>query len=294
MKTKLNLAIRRFKWAPFLLELLAISLFILFFFPLVIMIINAAKSNSFLVTDNPLAWTGDFASFWANITEVWTSPNTQFQAAFLNSVIITVGSLALIVIVSAMAGWMLVRTKTKVSNWIFFVFVAAMIIPFQVVMLPLVSWFRTIREVTEIPLLRTHFGLIFAYIAFGAPFSIFLYHGFIKAIPYELEEAAEIDGCNKIQTFIYIIFPILKPITVTVLLLNGIWIWNDFLLPLLILGKGTPIQTVPLAIANYAGAFVTEYQLLLTAVLLAMIPVLILFLLAQKHIIKGMVAGSVK
>jgi raffinose/stachyose/melibiose transport system permease protein len=188
----------------------------------------------------------------------------------------------------------LVRTKTKVSNFIFLLFVVAMIIPFQVVMIPLVTWFRTLRDITGIPFLRSYFGMIFAYVGFGAPLSIFMYHGFMKSIPYELEEAAEIDGCNKVQTFIYIVFPILKPITITIMLLNGIWIWNDFLLPLLILGKGTPVQTVPLAIVNYVGAFVAEWQFLLTAVLIAMIPVVILFLFAQRFIIKGMVAGSIK
>jgi raffinose/stachyose/melibiose transport system permease protein len=136
--------------------------------------------------------------------------------------------------------------------------------------------------------------MVLAYIGFGAPLSIFLYHGFIKSIPFELEEAAQIDGCNKFQTFIYVVLPILKPITITVLILNGIWIWNDFLLPLLVLGKGTDIQTVPLAIANYVGAFIVQWQYLLTAVLMAMAPVLLLFLFAQKYIIEGMVAGSIK
>jgi raffinose/stachyose/melibiose transport system permease protein len=277
-----------------LLEALAIILFIAFFFPLVLMVINATKSNSFLVTDDPLGLTGTIGDFINNLSTVWLSPNTQFQSAFINSTIITVVSLLMIVITSSMAGWILVRTKSRASTIVFYMFVVAMIIPFQVVMLPLVSWFRIIRDFSGIPLLRTHFGLIFAYIAFGAPFSVFLYHGFVKSIPYELEEAAKIDGCNTAQTFLYIVFPILKPVTITVLILNGIWIWNDFLLPLLIIGKGTGIQTIPLAIANYAGAFVTEYQFLLTAVLLAMLPVLILFLFAQKYIIKGMVAGSIK
>ena len=277
-----------------ILEVFAIGLFLMFFFPLILMILNATKATSFLVTNDPLGLTGTIDDFIKNLTIVWTSPNTRFQQAFINSTIITVFSLLLIVITSSMAGWMLVRTKSRASTFIFFMFVVAMIIPFQVVMLPLVSWFRTIKDFTGIPLLRTHFGLIFAYIAFGAPFSIFLYHGFVKSIPYELEEAARIDGCNTFQTFAYIVFPILKPITITVLILNGIWIWNDFLLPLLVLGKGTEVQTIPLAIANYAGAFVTEYQLLLTAVLVAMLPVLILFLFAQKYIIKGMVAGSIK
>jgi raffinose/stachyose/melibiose transport system permease protein len=290
-KTK---AFSRKKLNSYLLEILAIVIFIVFFFPLVLMVINSFKENSFLVTSDPLGLTGSIESFIKNLSTVWSSPNTMFQRAFINSTIITVFSLALIVITSSMAGWILVRTKSLTSTVIFYMFVVAMIIPFQVVMLPLVSWFRIIRDFSAIPLLRTHFGLIFAYIAFGAPFSVFLYHGFVKSIPYELEEAAKIDGCNTTQTFFYIVFPILKPVTITVLILNGIWIWNDFLLPLLIIGKGTDNQTIPLAIANYAGAFVTEYQLLLTAVLLAMVPVLILFLFAQKYIIKGMVAGSIK
>jgi raffinose/stachyose/melibiose transport system permease protein len=246
------------------------------------------------VLNDPLALTGSFAQLLSNIQEVWTSPNTMYQQAFVNSTIITIGSLIAIVISSSMAAWVLVRTKTKVSSFIFLLFVVAMIIPFQVVMIPLVTWFRELRDFTGIPFLRSHFGMIFSYVGFGAPLSIFMYHGFMKSIPYELEEAAEIDGCNKVQTFIYIVFPILKPITITIMLLNGIWIWNDFLLPLLIIGKGTVNQTVPLAIVNYVGAFVAEYQFLLSAVLIAMIPVVILFLFAQKYIIKGMVAGSVK
>ena len=275
-------------------EILVAVLFLLFFSPFVLLILNASKSTSFEVLNDPLALTGTFAQLMANIQEVWTSPNTMYQQAFVNSAIITIGSLIAIVITSSMAAWVLVRTKTKVSNFIFLLFVVAMIIPFQVVMIPLVTWFRELRDFTGIPFLRSHFGMIFSYVGFGAPLSIFMYHGFMKSIPYELEEAAEIDGCNKVQTFMYIVFPILKPITITIMLLNGIWIWNDFLLPLLIIGKGTVNQTVPLAIVNYVGAFVAEYQFLLSAVLIAMVPVVILFLFAQKYIIKGMVAGSVK
>ena len=285
---------KRFRFGEFSLELLAVVIFLAFFFPLFLVFINAAKENSFLVTSDPLGFTGTIEYLIINLTEVWTSDNTRYQESFVHSVIITFFSLLLIVLTSSMAAWVLVRTKTKLSTVIFLMFVVAMIIPFQVVMLPLVSWFRTIREVTGIPLLRTHIGLIFAYIAFGSPFTIFLMHGFIKGIPYELEEAAAIDGCTRPQVFFMIIFPILKPIIVTALILNGIWIWNDFLLPLLLLGVGQDIQTIPLAIARYAGAFVTEYQFLLAAVILAIIPVVIVFLFAQRYIIKGMVAGSIK
>ncbi len=282
------------RWKKLSLEGLGILLFIIFFLPIVLVIINAAKESSFLVTSNPLSLPLDLTYLLENISTVWNNPNIKFQSAFVSSLIITVGSLVSIVIVSSMAGWALVRRKTKASNIVFYLFVAAMIIPFQVVMLPLVSWFRILREWTGVPFLRSYFGMIVAYIGFGAPLSIFLYHGFIKSIPFELEEAAQIDGCNKFQTFIYVVLPILKPITITVLILNGIWIWNDFLLPLLVLGKGSSIQTVPLAIANYVGAFIVQWQYLLTAVLMAMAPVLVLFLFAQKYIIEGMVAGSIK
>jgi len=124
--------------------------------------------------------------------------------------------------------------------------------------------------------------------------SIFLYHGFIKGIPVELEEAAKIDGCSRAGVFFHIILPILKPITVTVMILNGIWIWNDFLLPLLVLGANNPVQTLPLAVATFVSSFVRRWDLILTATIMAMVPIIIVFLFLQKHIIKGMVDGSVK
>lgn len=281
---------RRRRWV---LEIISILLFILFLLPFFIVIINAAKTNN-LITSDPLALPENFSNLFTNMIKIWSSENIRFQSSFISSIIITVVSLFFITVFSAMGAWVLVRTKSKTSNFIFMIFVAAMVIPFQVVMFPLVSWFKQLTDWTNIPLLRNYIGMIFAYIGFGAPLSIFLFHGFIKSIPYELEEAAEIDGCNKVQTFLYIVLPILKPIAITVLILNGIWIWNDFLLPLLILGKGNAIQTIPLAVANFVGAFVREWDLILTAALMAMLPIVILFLFAQKHIIKGMVEGSVK
>ncbi|MGL4337509.1 MAG: carbohydrate ABC transporter permease [Turicibacter sp.] len=275
------------------LEVLGIVLFIIFLLPFALVIINAAKTNG-MITSDPLAMPESFSTLFKNMTIIWTSDNIAFKDSMVSSLIITITSLFFITIFSAMGAWVLVRTKSKTSNFIFMMFVGAMVIPFQVVMFPLVSWFRTITEVTNIPLLREYGGMIFAYIGFGAPLSIFLFHGFIKSIPYELEEAAEIDGCNKVQTFFHIVLPILKPIYITVLILNGIWIWNDFLLPLLILGKGNEIQTIPLAVSNLVGAFVRQWDLILTAALMAIIPIIILFLFAQKHIIKGMVEGSIK
>jgi raffinose/stachyose/melibiose transport system permease protein len=275
------------------LEILAVVLFLLFLFPFFIVIVNSAKTP-FEITQNPLSLPGAWVKILQNMALIWTSPNIQYSSSFASSVIITVASLVLLNVLSSQAAWVLVRTKTRLSMSIFITFVAAMVIPFHIVMFPLLTWFREITQITGIRLLRSFSGIILAYIGFGMSQSIFLFHGFIKSIPLELEEAATIDGCRPWQTFYQVIFPILRPIHATVLVLNGIWIWNDFLLPLLILGKGNKVMTIPLAVSNFAGAYVKQWDLILTAILMAMIPIVVFFLFAQKSIIKGMVAGSIK
>jgi raffinose/stachyose/melibiose transport system permease protein len=274
-------------------ELSTALLFLVFLFPFFLVLINSAK-GAFEVTQFPMSMPKQWKTLLDNSVSIWTSPNIRYQASFVASVLITIISLAAINLLSAQAAWALVRTKTKTSSAIFFLFVAAMVIPFQIVMFPLLSWFRNITAFTGIRLLRSYQGMILCYIGFGVSLSIFMFHGFIKSIPLELEEAATIDGCSRAGIFYRIVFPILKPIQATVLVLNGIWIWNDYLLPLLILGKGNAIQTIPLAVSNFAGAYVKQWDLILTAILLAMIPVIVFFLFAQKYIVKGMVAGSIK
>lgn len=281
------------KTQRYILEFLTIALVIFFLIPLVLVVINSAKNNNEIFT-SPAALPKNWGNLWANISNIWTNPNIRYSKALFNSAFITFFSLVGITITSAMAAWVLVRTKTKISTIVFMMFVAAMVIPFQVVMFPLVRWFSILQKTFGIQLLRSYTGIIIAYIGFGSSLSIFLFHGFIKSIPLDIEEAAYVDGCGKVKTFFYIVLPILKPIYMTVLILNGIWIWNDYLLPMLLLGKGTPVQTIPLAVSNFAGAFVTSYDMLLTAILMAIVPVLIFFLIAQRHIIKGMVEGSVK
>jgi raffinose/stachyose/melibiose transport system permease protein len=281
------------KAARMVAEIATLLLFILFMFPFLLVLINSAKT-AFEVTQSPLSLPADWSNIGRNMATIWTSQNIRYPASFMSSVIITALSLLLINLFSSQAAWALVRTKTGTSSAIFFMFVAAMVVPFQIVMFPLLSWFRSITMVTGIRLLRTYQGMILSYIGFGVSLSIFMFHGFIKSIPLELEEAATIDGCRRHEIFYRIIFPILTPIHATVLVLNGIWIWNDYLLPLLVLGKGNVVQTIPLAVSNFAGAFVKQWDLILTAILLAMIPVIICFLLAQKYIVRGMVAGSIK
>ena len=286
------------KHRTIILEIIAILLFLLYMAPFALVIINSSKPSLKIIMD-PLALPQNPSQFIANIKAVVVSPNVRYTSSFISTFLITICSVGLLVLSSSMASWVLVRTKTALSNIVFMVFVAAMVIPFQVVMFPLLSWFRLVEvnlalDQTHLRLLQNYPGIILAYLGFGSSLSIFLFHGFIKGVPLELEEAATIDGCSRPGVFFRIVFPILTPITVTVIILNGIWIWNDYLLPLLVLGSGNVVQTLPLAVANFVGSFVKRWDLILTTTLMTMLPIIIAFLILQKHIIKGMVDGSVK
>jgi raffinose/stachyose/melibiose transport system permease protein len=281
------------KWVSFSITAITLILFLITMFPFFVVIINSAKASLEIIM-NPVQMPEDWSQLFRNIKIIWTKPTVRYASSVISSSIITMGSLITISLFSAMAAWVLVRNKSKTSTFIFILFLSGLIIPFQVVMFPLVSLFRQINEVTGIHMLRTYHGMILAYIGFGSPLAVFMFHGFIKSIPKELEEAATIDGCTKPQVFFKVVMPILKPIFVTIIILNTIWIWNDFLLPSLVLGVGQDIQTIPLAIQNFAGSFVKKWDLIMTAVLMAAAPVIVAFIFLQKHIIKGMVSGSIK
>jgi len=274
-------------------EVLEMLLFLLFMVPFLLVVLNSAKTSAEII-NSPVAWPGNWGQMFKNIATIFESPIVRYTSAFINSLIITVLSLAAIAFFSAMAAWVLVRNKKGWSTALFLMFVSAMVIPFQVVMFPLVQWFRIIGDSLRLPLLGTYHGIIFAYLGFGCSMTIFILHGFIKGVPLELEEAATIDGCGQVRTFFNVVLPLLMPAFVTVLILNGIWIWNDYLLPLLVLGTSGGMKTIPLAVAAFAGAFVKQWDLILTSTLLAMIPIIVLFLFAQRYIIKGMVEGAIK
>jgi raffinose/stachyose/melibiose transport system permease protein len=281
-----------------ILEIVAVVIFLVYLIPFALILMNAAKPTLQIILD-PLSFPREPTQLIENVQAVWDSPNVRFPASLTSSVIITVTSVGLLVMSSSMAAWVLVRTKTKMSGVVFMIFVAAIVIPFQAVMFPLINWFSIIElnlglRGTPFRLLRNYPGIILAYLGFGSSLSIFLYHGFIKGVPLELEEAATIDGCTKAGTFYRIVFPILKPITMTVIILNGIWIWNDFLLPQMVLGTGNAIQTLPLAMASFVGSFLKRWDMILTTALMIMLPAIVMFLFLQKYIIKGMVEGSVK
>jgi raffinose/stachyose/melibiose transport system permease protein len=284
---------RHSKAGPVVLETFGILLFLLFMTPFLIVVLNAAKTAKEIIY-SPIALPTQWVQIFTNIKTVFDNPSTDYIGAFVDSVIITVTSLAVITLFSAMCAWALVRNKKKWSTVIFMAFVAAMVIPFQVVMFPLVKWFKMVGDAIGLPLLGTYHGIVSAYLGFGCSMSVFILHGFIKNIPLELEEAATIDGCSQPRTFFSVVLPLLQPTFITVLILNGIWIWNDFLLPLLILGSNGRVQTLPLAVTSFAGSYVKQWDLILTSALLAMLPIIVLFIFAQRYIIKGMVEGSIK
>lgn len=268
-------------------------MFLLFMTPFYIVLINASKTSADII-NAPMALPTDYTLLFQHVKTIMELPTTDYIGAFFDSCIITALSLFVISLFSSMCAWALVRNKTKWSTVVFMIFVSAMVIPFQVVMYPLVKWFKVLGDATGIRLLGTYQGIVFAYLGFGCSMSIFILHGFIKGVPLELEEAATIDGCSQTRTFFTIVLPLLQPPFITVLILNGIWIWNDFLLPLLVLGTTGDVQTIPLAVMNFVGSYVKQWDLILTSTLLAMLPIIILFIFAQRYIIKGMVEGSIK
>lgn len=269
-------------------EILLFIMALLFLSPIYIILVNSFKDRAALY-ENVLAFPKefDFQYYLGAMEEM------SFMNALFNSFYITTISVVIIVILSSMTAWMLARTNNKTSNVIFILFIATMLIPFQTIMMPLMQLMGWIMDFTNLPMLNTRGGLIFMHVGFNSSISVFLYHGFVKSIPISLEEAATIDGASKFGIFWRIIFPMLKPITVTVLIINVITIWNDYLLPSLVL-TSTELRTIPLSTFYFFGEFTIEWNLAMAGLVLTIIPVIIFYGLAQKHIIKGIGDGAVK
>lgn len=262
--------------------------------PFFLVVINVFKNANGIVA-NPVGFAGmSVSQLITNLTSVINNSNFSFWSAFGTSAVVTILSLVLLAVFGGMAAWVICRNKTKWSSAIYMVFIASMIIPFQVVMLPLISTFRDVGKFVGLSMLQSIPGIVFAYCGFGGAMTVFILTGMIKTIPYDLEEAASIDGCSYEGIYFHIIFPLLRPSIVTVTILNGMWIWNDYLLPSLMLGQSGKVKTLPVAVQAFVGSYVKQWDLILTAALLAMIPMIIIFLIAQKQIMSGMVEGAVK
>lgn len=265
--------------------LLLVLLAALTLVPLFLVVQNSFKSR-FYISGDPFALPNK-ETFVALENYISGLSAGGFFAAFGRSLLITVGSVGLIVLCTSMAAWYLMRVRTALTKGMYYLFVFSMIVPFQMVM-------YTMTYLVGRAKLNTVLGMPFIYLGFGAGLSVFMLCGFIRGIPRELEEAATIDGCNPVQTFFLVVLPLLKPTAVTVAILNTMWIWNDYLLPYLVLG--TEKKTVPVAIQiAMQGAYgSTDYGGLMAMLVLAMIPIVVFYLFCQKYIIKGVVAGAVK
>lgn len=276
------------KTVRIIVEIITVILCLCYLFPIYIIFVNAFKNRSQLY-ENMLALPPKFT--FEYFLKAMNKMN--FLRAFSNSLIVTLVSIAILIVLASMTAWMFVRMNNKFSKIMFLVFVATMIIPFQTIMMPLMQVMGWVRDHLHIQMLNSLGGLIYMNVGFGASMAVFLYHGFVKSIPISLEEAATIDGCNKFRVFWKIVFPMLKPTTATVMILDVIWIWNDYLLPSLVLSS-KELRTIPLSTFSFFGQFTIEWNLAMAGLMLTIIPVIIFYLAAQKYIVKGVAAGAVK
>ena len=267
--------------------IILILLFILFIMPFILVIINVFKTKADIVSD-PLALIGAHGFTMQNFPEAMAKMN--FWNVFKNSLIITIISTVLTIFVSAMASFVIVRNgKWKFCSGLFALMVASMVIPFQVLMVPLVSVYGGIFGV-----LNHRITLILMHTGFSVSMATFMFHGAIHTnIPLELEEAALIDGCSRWQTFWKVVFPLLKPTIATVAIIDAMAFWNDYLLPSLVL-TDKAIYTIPIATQQFYGTYSTDIGLVMAALVLAMLPILILYLFLQKYIVAGVTSGAVK
>ena len=263
-----------------LLSILAI----VYMAPILIVFMNSFKGR-FFISDTPFALP-DSQTFVGGLNYFSGIAKTGFIQAFGYSLFITVFSVATIVLFTSMTAWCITRVKSRVSSLLYYLLLFSMIVPFQMVMF-------TMSKMANIMHLDNPVGIIVIYLGYGAGLSVFIFSGFIKSIPLEIEEAATIDGCNPIQTFFLVVFPILKPISITVAILNTMWIWNDYLLPYLVIGSN--YKTIPIAVQYLQGGYGSrDMGAMMAMLVLAIVPIVIFYLTSQKHIIEGVVAGSVK
>lgn len=257
---------------------------IIFLMPIGIVFVNSLKGK-FYISDAPFSLP-DSTTFVGLSNYIDGVAKTGLIDAFGWSLFITIASVSVIVIGTAMTAWYITRVKSKFTSGLYFIFVFSMIVPFQMVMF-------TMTKIADSLSLSNPLGIIIVYLGFGSGLSVFTFCGFIKSIPIAMEEAAMIDGCNPIQTFFRIVLPMLKPTAITVAILNAMWIWNDYLLPSLVLS--TNYSTIPIAVQSLKGGYGSiDMGAMMAMLVLAILPIIIFYLFCQKYIIKGVAAGAVK
>ena len=255
-------------------------------YPVVVVLINSFKKDSAISTNT--AFQLPPADGFAGLGNYANAIHSKgFLAAFFNSFIISVTSVVLILVCCSMCAWFITRVKTWATKLCYFLFVFSMVVPFQMLMF-------TLANLADKAKLNTPFNICIIYLGFGAGLAVFMFTGFMKSVPMEIEEAAMIDGCNPIQIFFKIVFPILKPTMISTAILETMWVWNDYLLPTLVLDI-KKYRTIPMAIQYFRGGYGrVELAPMMACIIIAIIPIIILYATCQKYIIEGVVAGAVK
>jgi raffinose/stachyose/melibiose transport system permease protein len=265
------------------ITLLMAVIAVAYLYPLILVVLNSVKSFSEIMS-NVVALPAHLTL--ENFSNAFTL--MRYPNLFLNTLLVTSMGSAGVVLLASTAGFRLSRTRTRYSWFVFLLCVAPMMIPFHSFMIALVKVARTMHLTNSV------WGLATVYWGLGVPLSLFMYHGFAKTVPSELDDCASIDGCGPLRSFFQVVFPLLQPVTVSVIVINAMWMWNDFLLPLLILSGAKKSLTLQLAAYNFFGQYKIEWQNAMAGVLLTITPAIVFYLLLQRHIIKGMVAGAVK
>lgn len=274
---------KRGKWLTLIFSIITL----VYISPIFIVLMNSFKANTNVKTDT-FAWpSGDMFVGWANYLKGFTFGNYPFLKSVLFSFVITVLSTILILFCTSMAAWYIARVDSKICRVIYYLFVFSMIVPFQMVMFTLSKTADTLN-------LNTPWTIPIVYLGFGAGLAVFMFTGFIKGLPLEIEEAAAIDGCGPLRTFFVVIIPMLRPTLISVGILEIMWIWNDYLLPYLILDR-TEYMTIPIHIQYLQGSYGSvDLGAIMALIILSIVPVILFYLTCQKYIIKGVAAGAVK
>ena len=255
-------------------------------YPMFMIAVNSFKQESAINTTSAFDLvTADNAAGLSNYANALTRQG--FASAFGYSLVITLTSVALILVCCSMCAWYVVRVHDRLCNALYYLFVFSMVVPFQMLMF-------TLSNLADRMGLNTPFNICFIYLGFGAGLAVFMFAGFVKTIPLEIEEAAMIDGCNPVQTFFHVVLPIMKPTYISVGILETMWVWNDYLLPYLVLDS-TKYRTIPILIQYFRGGFGhVEMGPMMACIMMVIVPIVVVYLICQKYIIDGVVAGAVK
>ena len=260
---------------------------VIYVLPVLTVVINSFKLNTYVKTDTFALPNAESFAGWANFIKGLTFGNYPFLKSAGYSLFITIVSTALILLCTSMAAWYIARVDSKFCRMVYYLCVFSMVVPFQMVMF-------TLSQISDQLKFNTPWNLCVIYLGFGAGLAVFMFCGFVKSIPLEIEEAATIDGCNPVQTYGYIVFPILKPTMISVAILQAMWVWNDYLLPTLVLDI-KKYRTIPMLIQYFRGSYGrVEMGPMMACIMLTVLPIIVFYLACQKYIIEGVVAGAVK